>query len=854
MFCTESALRERNRGVFEKETEVYSRKKQRCIQERNRSVFKKETEMRVSQNPSQLYRSPVKIVTVANDPVLVIRSPRHFRAASISDRPYARFAYIDLTRDDLPGGVVHYVRNRGRPVEVIQIDDDSDSDVMIIEPEDQILDENRGDLTINQKADVSDISSTTPYINHDNLHRSRRRRKKTLPIQTTPVSVNSLDDDEIVIIEEDSNTSIQIDQPRPRSKRNSRNEKSAQTDEVTIDLEVVHGVLDRKPRIPLGLGHTPFDYAKNKKKVEEEAKTIKIVKENELESITSRLTDLGIGSAHQVAIPKKMSKEEYLKSLDPPKDEVMWKPSALDKDDITLYWRAVFRQFDGHIPMEFALKNLMDNNYSIPDALETIDTVLKELPQQFKPLSNAQYKVFVGMMTSKKFNREEIHGKAMRQFPSSRSEIPTKMGMFKLSQVPEKTTPPENLCLICQTYRELTGRLRPARDTVFSDEEKKRVEAWVGMEAEKGQRVSRKTFERLHEEMNRLELSDEEKMQLNLEKLPFGEDHFSRRDEIEDKATLAKQYAKQLKPYPLPLFVECRCEKEEPEVLPPMLTTVTREMGEKLKKMTPEIVKWSMELMDKMNVPMVKRRKIITDGKSVTIIPTGPCTSFGSTACYAGHMFMGSFLEHNLIWLIACYLFRYYILYVRDPSIKSIIFAAFMVYTPSFIHMAIWIKLFDAEQANSTSMVLTGSTVYWSSLVVYVQLVVTAILVVIAYTWIRNVLINFILSMGATLSKDVKLINKQLVKILTFQVCIPIWIFLGVFFFLAMYTQNAQPDILQYSITISFMLAPVISPFAYIFFVPHYWNFCIGKKYVTPMATSICASSTASMEKKSVAS
>uniref|UniRef100_A0A1I7U4L6 ELM2 domain-containing protein n=1 Tax=Caenorhabditis tropicalis TaxID=1561998 RepID=A0A1I7U4L6_9PELO len=876
MFCTESALRERNRGVFEKETEVYSRKKQRCIQERNRSVFKKETEMRVSQNPSQLYRSPVKIVTVANDPVLVIRSPRHFRAASISDRPYARFAYIDLTRDDLPGGVVHYVRNRGRPVEVIQIDDDSDSDVMIIEPEDQILDENRGDLTINQKADVSDISSTTPYINHDNLHRSRRRRKKTLPIQTTPVSVNSLDDDEIVIIEEDSNTSIQIDQPRPRSKRNSRNEKSAQTDEVTIDLEVVHGVLDRKPRIPLGLGHTPFDYAKNKKKVEEEAKTIKIVKENELESITSRLTDLGIGSAHQVAIPKKMSKEEYLKSLDPPKDEVMWKPSALDKDDITLYWRAVFRQFDGHIPMEFALKNLMDNNYSIPDALETIDTVLKELPQQFKPLSNAQYKVFVGMMTSKKFNREEIHGKA--------------------------------------TYRELTGRLRPARDTVFSDEEKKRVEAWVGMEAEKGQRVSRKTFERLHEEMNRLELSDEEKMQLNLEKLPFGEDHFSRRDEIEDKATLAKQYAKQLKPYPLPLFVECRCEKEEPEVLPPMLTTVTREMGEKLKKMTPEIVKWSMELMDKMNVPMVTMefgvyqaihtflsafgvginifllflavtkspkimrpcsalitnksltdimsslanffvmQRIITDGKSVTIIPTGPCTSFGSTACYAGHMFMGSFLEHNLIWLIACYLFRYYILYVRDPSIKSIIFAAFMVYTPSFIHMAIWIKLFDAEQANSTSMVLTGSTVYWSSLVVYVQLVVTAILVVIAYTWIRNVLINFILSMGATLSKDVKLINKQLVKILTFQVCIPIWIFLGVFFFLAMYTQNAQPDILQYSITISFMLAPVISPFAYIFFVPHYWNFCIGKKYVTPMATSICASSTASMEKKSVAS
>nr|pir hypothetical protein F26G5.3 - Caenorhabditis elegans [Caenorhabditis elegans] len=196
---------------------------------------------------------------------------------------------------------------------------------------------------------------------------------------------------------------------------------------------------------------------------------------------------------------------------------------------------------------------------------------------------------------------------------------------------------------------------------------------------------------------------------------------------------------------------------------------------------------------------------ILTDGSSVTIIPTGPCTLIGPTACYAGHMFLGSSLEHNLIWLIDCYLFRYYVLYVRDPSIKSIIFAAVLVYTPSFIHIAIWIKLFDAGQmeikmngtellANQlefSEMKLTGRIVYWSSIVVFVQLVFTALLV-----------------------------------ILTFQVCIPIWFFLGVFFllpsFLAMYSQSTRPDTVQYAITISFMLAPVVSPFAYIFFVPHY--------------------------------
>ncbi|CAI2352339.1 unnamed protein product [Caenorhabditis sp. 36 PRJEB53466] len=276
-------------------------------------------------------------------------------------------------------------------------------------------------------------------------------------------------------------------------------------------------------------------------------------------------------------------------------------------------------------------------------------------------------------------------------------------------------------------------------------------------------------------------------------------------------------------------------------------------------------------------------QRIITDGSSVTIIPTGPCTDFGPVACYAGHMFMSSFLEHNLIWLIACYLFRYYILYVRDPSIKSIIFAAFLVYIPSLVHMAVWIDFFASEQkeialeagnwttfngTDENEMILTGSVVYWSSIVIFVQLVITSFLVVIAYLWIRNVLLNFILSMGADLSKDVKILNKQLVKvnlnsqlceqnsttlihlqILTFQVCIPIWIFLGVLFFLAMYTGTFRPDYLQYGITIAFMLAPVISPFSYILFVPHYWKFCTGKPLRNSSSACITSSNAGSAEK-----
>ncbi|CAI5447341.1 unnamed protein product [Caenorhabditis angaria] len=236
------------------------------------------------------------------------------------------------------------------------------------------------------------------------------------------------------------------------------------------------------------------------------------------------------------------------------------------------------------------------------------------------------------------------------------------------------------------------------------------------------------------------------------------------------------------------------------------------------------------------------------------MVPHGPCRIFGDTACYAGHMLMLSFLEHNLIWLIACYLFRYYILYVCDPKIKSIILSAIMVYTPSLVHVALWVRAYHHNQNQSPdpldpALDLLNATipinnaqigqnqprnpiVFWSLFVFFGQLAITAILVVACYLWIRNVLLNFLIEMGIQISSECKILNQQLVKILTFQVCIPFWIILGIVIWTLQYFLNV-PGFLGYCCTVSFMLAPVISPFSYIIFVPHYWNFCSGKKTET---------------------
>ncbi|CCD64294.1 Serpentine receptor class delta-30 [Caenorhabditis elegans] len=231
-------------------------------------------------------------------------------------------------------------------------------------------------------------------------------------------------------------------------------------------------------------------------------------------------------------------------------------------------------------------------------------------------------------------------------------------------------------------------------------------------------------------------------------------------------------------------------------------------------------------------------QRVITDGSSIIVIPTGPCTNFGKTACYVGHMLMLCFLEYNLIWMISSYIFRYYILYVRDPPIKHLVFVAFCLSIPSMVHMAAWFSFYDSNETTedlssygigSGEMALGGEVVYWSAITLITQLFITAFLVVVAYIWIRETLCSFAVKMGSV-KKDVKNLNKRLVKVINFQVFLPSFIFLGVITFASMFTSKISYEYAQYAISVIFMFSPICSPFSYILFVPHYRNVIIGKK------------------------
>lgn len=115
---------------------------------------------------------------------------------------------------------------------------------------------------------------------------------------------------------------------------------------------------------------------------------------------------------------------EYMDQED--KEEIFWETLDMDKDNLeeskkfhetlrNVYWRAIWRQFQGHIPFETALQHLMKNNLDFAQSLETIDENLKSLPQSFKEPCVAQVKIFDKLLQDKKTTRRQLQEKAVRK-------------------------------------------------------------------------------------------------------------------------------------------------------------------------------------------------------------------------------------------------------------------------------------------------------------------------------------------------------------------------------------------------------------------------------------------------------
>ncbi|EFP04629.1 hypothetical protein CRE_31313 [Caenorhabditis remanei] len=304
-----------------------------------------------------------------------------------------------------------------------------------------------------------------------------------------------------------------------------------------------------------------------------------------------------IGEGYQVIVPVTTEPiQEYIGRED--REELIWTPREEvigAEEEIfyrrihTVYWFAIWRQFKGHIPYELALQNLMENRYHMAASLETIDQYLGRLPAKLKELCVAQAKLIASIALNEETTMEQIKMQALKNFElvdvrkyyfrfikyallNGGHEVPCvcdhdlcrpidfepRVTCTNCTKHHRTANGRKSMCLICKTYEEITGETRPANRVIFLDEERKFLEAWREREQTLGKAQSKEQIENMlrRAETARwklLDLSDEEKLMLE-------EKHYSTTG-LNDAQIARKKsdICNQLKPFVLPLFVDCKC-------------------------------------------------------------------------------------------------------------------------------------------------------------------------------------------------------------------------------------------------------------------------------------------------------
>ncbi|ULT85376.1 hypothetical protein L3Y34_013894 [Caenorhabditis briggsae] len=125
--------------------------------------------------------------------------------------------------------------------------------------------------------------------------------------------------------------------------------------------------------------------------------------------------------------------EDYLEDLtraevifNPHDREEAWnkvcpKIRQLNKDEYydwsrNIYWRAIYRQFEGRITFEAALEHLQQCGFDFRIALDTIDQKLHNVPQETRLIPAGRVKTIAALMVKPEVTRRAVQASAMRNW------------------------------------------------------------------------------------------------------------------------------------------------------------------------------------------------------------------------------------------------------------------------------------------------------------------------------------------------------------------------------------------------------------------------------------------------------
>ncbi|CAI5451198.1 unnamed protein product [Caenorhabditis angaria] len=229
-------------------------------------------------------------------------------------------------------------------------------------------------------------------------------------------------------------------------------------------------------------------------------------------------------------------------------------------------------------------------------------------------------------------------------------------------------------------------------------------------------------------------------------------------------------------------------------------------------------------------------RVVPTPGTFVIFfVYNGFCTSFGQEFCKIGNSIFLHCLPHGLWSLLVSFAYRLYIFSNTALSRTRIVQILLIVYIPSFAQIFLFAPNFsDQETAQSRALKyipqydLRNKTIAsmsgignWSALYSLVHICAPIYPVYIAIFIIRRKIIQKLESVKI-ISKETKSMHQQLLKCLTFQAFIPVFLLIGVCLYLICQFAIFSHPIIENAVFCIVIFMPTLSPVTYLYFVRPY--------------------------------
>ncbi|CAI5451286.1 unnamed protein product [Caenorhabditis angaria] len=239
---------------------------------------------------------------------------------------------------------------------------------------------------------------------------------------------------------------------------------------------------------------------------------------------------------------------------------------------------------------------------------------------------------------------------------------------------------------------------------------------------------------------------------------------------------------------------------------------------------------------------MFAEARLIPFSNSVIQVNYGICYQIVDVSwCYVSYTFGVHLFLHSQFSLLYSFYFRYKVLCDWEANTRNVVLSLLIIYIPSLVQFFLlangedsdqlvlwevitkWFPEVKMEQVTGHLDVRTGPIAYGTMI-----FMISPLFIYPTILYLRSKIIKILDENLEHLRKETRILHQRLLKILTFQACLPIIFISGIILFTLEKLGIMFSPISECASTLSLEIIPALSPLIYFYYMTPYRHAILG--------------------------